>query len=350
MSPKTAAALGIKIDSANNNLIDLPNTDVAPARDDPAHPRCRPDDRVPDGQGHHARRPQHGTARPHRARPGRRDADHRARLGPHRAAPDQGRPRRRHRRRCASPRAPVSTSTSFAPRPRPASSPASKSRRSTRLIRWPSRRSTTRWKAAASCAKPRSINITTTPPSCRKSASTRTSPQGETKGYQNYESGYDNPPLNSKRPISPTARPGAWSSTSTPASAAAPASSPARPRTTSPSSANSRSSAVAKCTGFATTAISPATIRRRPTRPATRCRIPITSTIRRCSSSRWPASSARTRRASRSARSTPPSTTRKASTSWPTTAASARAIAPTIAPTRCAGSISSTTTTARSRT
>ena len=96
MSPKTAAALGIKIITAQDNLNDLPNTDVGPRALTLPIPQRRSDDRFPDGQGHHARWPQHGTARPHRARPGRPDADHRARLGPHRAAPDQGRSRCRH--------------------------------------------------------------------------------------------------------------------------------------------------------------------------------------------------------------------------------------------------------------
>ena len=59
----------------------------------------------------------------------------------------------------------------------------------------------------------------------------------------------------------------------------------------------------------------------------------------RCS--RWPASSARTRRAKASARWPPPSHSPKASTTWPTTAASARATAPTTARTRCAASTSS---------
>ena len=57
-----------------------------------------------------------------------------------------------------------------------------------------------------------------------------------------------------------TATPGAWRSTSTPASAATPASSPARRRTTSRSSARSRSRAAARCTGSASTATSRATV------------------------------------------------------------------------------------------
>ena len=52
------------------------------------------------------------------------------------------------------------------------------------------------------------------------------------------------------------AMPGAWRSTSIPASAAAPASSPARPRTTSRSSAASRCSPRARCTGSASIATS----------------------------------------------------------------------------------------------
>ncbi len=50
--------------------------------------------------------------------------------------------------------------------------------------------------------------------------------------------------------------PGAWRSTSTPASAAGPAWSPARPRITFPSSAGSKCSPRARCTGFASIVIS----------------------------------------------------------------------------------------------
>ena len=83
---------------------------------------------------------------------------------------------------------------------------------------------------------------------------------------------------------------GGWSSTSPRAPGATPASSPARPRTTSRSSARTRSIATARCTGSASTATSSATTRPSPSGSP---------------SSRSPACSARTRPARTSARSTP---------------------------------------------
>ena len=139
------------------------------------------------------------------------------------------------------------------------------------------------------------------------------------------------------RPIASTpasntrATPGAWRSTSTPASAATPASSPARPRTTSRSSARSRSAAGREMHWIRIDRYYEGDDVDNPATSLPAGALPCT---------------ARTRPASWSARSAPRCTAPKASTTWSTTAASARATAPTTARTRCGASTSSTTATA----
>ncbi len=124
---------------------------------------------------------------------------------------------------------------------------------------------------------------------------------------------------------------GGWRSTSTRASVATPAWSPARARTTSRSWARTKSRGAARCTGSASTAISP-----------------VRSPTPGWSISRWRASIARTPRARWFVRSMRRYTATKGSTSRSTAVALARGIAPTTAPTRCGGSITSTTTSVRS--
>ena len=269
MSPKTATKLGIKIGTPNDNIERSAQHRFQSAHDRRtlAHPARRSDDRVPDGQGHHAGRPQHGAARADRARPARPDAYPRARLGPHRAAPDQGRSSD-----VVTPPLRVAEGAGFnayqlRTPPRPASSPASRWRRSTKTYPLAITQEHNSMEGRGLVREAPLEKYHEDPAFVQEIGIDKDTPQGELTGYQNYESGYDHAAAQLARTTSPTGPRGAWSSTSTPASAATPASSPARRRTTSPSSASSRSSAAARCTGSASTAISPATIRRRTSEP-----------------------------------------------------------------------------------